>query len=181
MSSVLETGALDVVFEASNDSSGLLIKTEPDSSSFITIGELPGEDSAADPGNDVVIGGNEFDFISTGAGDDIIDALSGNDIIDSGSGSDIVRGGFGDDIIDGGTGSDILVGGDGQDIFRFQLEDLEDGAIDRILDFESGVDQFAFGSDIDTDLISLESNLIKYDGETVISAEGVDDSDFELF
>ncbi len=185
MSSILETSVmLDTVFEGSNDTSGLLIITDADSSNFILINEIEGEASAADPGDDIVFGGSQFDFISTGDGDDILRAGDGDDIIIGGAGNDIINAGDGTDIIDGGTGNDILIGGEGSDIFRYQLSDFENGDVDRILDFESGVDQLQING-VDPSLVTLEDNAIKYDGETIISIEGennpIDDSDLEIF
>lgn len=181
MSSVLEFGTEDAVFEGPNDGgSGLLIYTESDSPNFISNFISIGEDGTDPVGNDIVFGGNLLDFISTGDGDDIIDGGSGNDVLDGGSGNDIISGGSGNDVIDGGTGRDILEGGAGQDIFKFQLEDFQDGKVDKIQDFEKGVDTIQLGSDINQDLITIDGNIVKYDGQEVIEILG-DEPDLEIF
>jgi Ca2+-binding RTX toxin-like protein len=184
MSSVLEFGST-VIFEATNEDGGLDIITDPNSDNFIVISEIEGEASAADPGDDIIIGGGSFDFISASAGDDIIVGRDGDDVIDGDSGSDIIRGGAGDDIIIGGKGSDLLIGGEGEDIFEFQFDDFAAGEVDNILDFETGVDRIRING-IDPSLVTVEDNQIKFDGETIISLDGTatgdtDDDTFELF
>lgn len=185
MSSVLETGVLDILVNNENEDGGLDIIGRPEKDNFLIIKEKPGTDSAADPGDDIVISGLGFDFISAGDGDDIISGRDGDDIIDGEAGSDIIRGDKGDDIIIGGKGSDILIGGEGADIFEFQLSDFANGEIDSVRDFEAGVDRIRING-VDPSLVSIEGDLIKYDGETIISlgtdATGATDDDtFELF
>ncbi len=194
MSSVLEFGTEDVLFQQPHEGTGLFIIADSEGENTIFIREDP----TAPFGNDVVLGGDADDNIFTGEGDDTIiggdglDLLSGqggndiirggegNDIIDGGTGEDMLIGGEGNDTIDGGTGGDTLVGGEGEDIFKFQLADFQDGEIDIIQDYEQGVDSFDFASGIDPDLITQEGNLIKYDGETVIEVQG-DEPDLEIF
>lgn len=173
MSSVLEFGTEDAVFQEPNPSngSGLFIITDSQGPNFISIEEV---------GNDLVFGSNVNDNILTGEGDDVINGGDGNDFLDGDNGNDIIKGETGNDIINGGTGRDILAGGEGQDIFIFELEDFQDGELDTIQDFEQGVDSFQFGSDVDTDLITVEGNLVKYDGEAVIEIQG-DEPDLEIF
>jgi len=186
MSSVLELPTTGSVFE--NSDGGLdVIASQTEDSNFIVIGEKPGEESAADPGDDIVIGGLGFDFISTGEGNDIVVGGAGDDIIDGGAGSDIIRGGEGADIIDGGAGADILIGGEGADIFEFEASDFADGSTDSVLDFEVGDRIIVNGSDA----VTLDGNEIKLNGETIINITGgvpdgvtgefTDDDTFELF
>ena len=176
MSSVLEFGTEDALFaELNNEGTGFIIELEDDSN-FVIIGEDP----IAAAGDDIVTGGSADDMIFTNDGDDIISGGDGDDTLFGEAGNDIISGGNGDDIIDGGTGRDILFGGEGLDIFRFDLEDFQDGEVDTIQDFEQGIDEFLLGSDIDTDLISIEGNLIKYDGQDVIEVKG-DEPDLEIF
>ncbi|GAL12220.1 probable extracellular nuclease [Vibrio astriarenae] len=54
-----------------------------------------------------------------------------------GSGDDVLEGGDGDDILIGGLGNDILTGGDGSDTFRWETGTVENGAVDRITDFNA--------------------------------------------
>ncbi|MEL7183939.1 MAG: DUF4214 domain-containing protein, partial [Pseudomonadota bacterium] len=67
-------------------------------------------------------------------------ALTGglaNDTLTGGTGNDQLRGGAGDDVLIDGAGQDDLEGGEGADVFVL----VQDGANDRIVDFELGVDR----------------------------------------
>ena len=188
MSSILDFNASSVLFETPNGNGGLDIVAQPDSDNFIIISEVEGEASAANPGDDIVIGGNALDFISTSDGDDIIIGNRGDDLIDGGAGSDIIQGRDGDDIIIGGKGSDLLSGGEGEDIFGFNADDFSSGEVDSILDFEAGVDRVQING-VDPDRVTVEGSLIKLDGETIIELNGeagtgsgaTDEDTFELF
>jgi serralysin len=74
----------------------------------------------------------------TGTGDFIGIGNDNDNVITSGNGEDFLSGHEGDDILTGGSGADTLIGGSGADQFRYQ--GLEVG-LDRVLDFESGVDK----------------------------------------
>ncbi|HZF95962.1 MAG TPA: calcium-binding protein, partial [Allosphingosinicella sp.] len=55
---------------------------------------------------------------------------------------DIIAGGGGDDVITGEGGADLLSGGGGADRFVYlAVSDSRTGAVDRILDFQAGVDK----------------------------------------
>lgn len=108
-------------------------------------------------GNDTIYGGTGNDSILGQAGNDVIDGGVGNDTIRGGpghdrilggSGADSLFGGYGNDTIDGGTGNDFiqggpgndwLYGGPGADAFAFETHDR--GELDRIMDYESGLDR----------------------------------------
>ncbi|MDJ0744162.1 MAG: calcium-binding protein [Xenococcaceae cyanobacterium MO_167.B27] len=185
MSSVLELPTTGSVFE--NDGGGLDVIGSQSEDNFIRIGEADGDDSAADPGEDFVLGGLGADIIFTSDGDDLVVGGAGDDIIDGGAGSDIIRGGEGADIIRGGEGADLIIGGEGADIFEFQVSDFADGSTDSVLDFEAGDRIIVNGSDS----VTLEGNEIKLDGETIINITGgvpdgvtgeyTDDDTFQLF
>ena len=67
---------------------------------------------------------------------------SGADTIIGNAAANVLRGGAGNDVIDGNGGADSLYGGTGADRFVFnQLSDSQSGAIDRIFDFETGLDR----------------------------------------
>ena len=75
----------------------------------------------------------------TQIGTELSDSLSGgadNDVLHGAAGDDVLLGGAGDDVLSDGAGSDDLTGGPGRDVFVLE----QDGASDRILDFEPGVD-----------------------------------------
>ncbi|MEM7546496.1 MAG: calcium-binding protein [Pseudomonadota bacterium] len=106
-----------------------------------------------DEGADVVVGGAGRDRLKGKAGDDTLEGGSGADRVNGGGGDDVVNGGggndrlkgnSGNDALDGGAGSDRYKGGLGEDIFIFGV----DGKLDRIQDFQDGVDRVdlsAFG------------------------------------
>lgn len=71
------------------------------------------------------------------AGKDRLQGTSGHDVIDGAGGRDKLKGGAGDDTLYDGKGADKLTGGAGADLFIFDA----DGATDRIIDFEPGVDR----------------------------------------
>ncbi len=189
MSSVLEVGTPDSIISIENDSSGLDIIGSQTESNTIIIGEKPGEESLNNPGADNVIGGSAFDFIKTGDGDDIIMGGGGDDLLYGEAGSDLIRGGEGNDDIIGGEGADDLIGGSGADTFKFALQDFASGEIDTIRDFEVGLDKIIING-IDPDLATVEGNMVKYEGETIINLSGdvtgiqgqaTDEDTFELF
>lgn len=77
----------------------------------------------------VMLAGSPADDTLTGGGD--------NDVLSGADGNDTLSGGAGDDVLSDGAGQDDLTGGDGRDIFLL----TQDGALDRILDFQPGADQ----------------------------------------
>ncbi len=98
-------------------------------------------------GADFVRGGQGADTVLGGAGDDWhVNGNRGADSVVGGQGDDRVFGGPGADTIDGGPGADtvsgdlgddVLAGGPGADRFVYR----DDGGLDRILDFQPGVDR----------------------------------------
>lgn len=92
-------------------------------------------------GNDVIstglgVAGEAGDFAQGNKGDDSLSGGAGADILLGGQGADTIEGGAGDDTLSGDRGADVLVGGAGRDIFHL----TDDGATDRILDFNSVVE-----------------------------------------
>ncbi len=83
-------------------------------------------------------------------GDDTLFGLDGNDKLFGNRGDDTLYGGEGNDKLFGGAGNDTLIGGAGKDIMKggagadvFVFNDISDsnaGQIDRIKDFETGID-----------------------------------------
>ena len=68
-------------------------------------------------GDDVIITGNQQDFVS---------GHEGNDFIHTGGGIDAVFGGAGDDIVNGGGGDDTVFGDDGDDTIIFDPQQGDD-------------------------------------------------------
>ena len=89
-------------------------------------------------GSDDMFGGSGNDELIGGTGRDLLDGGAGNDVLLGQAGRDVLRGGVGNDVLNGGLHADVLEGGAGADTFRF---DQLDGHLDRITDYEVGVDR----------------------------------------
>jgi len=87
-----------------------------------------------DAGNDLLLG--------NGGGDRLL-GNTGNDTLLGGSGHDKLRGQQGNDFLHGGAGRDHLWGGTGAD--TFMLDTRSDQGIDRIHDFQVGLDRVELG------------------------------------
>ena len=86
-----------------------------------------------------VVGTNPAgELLSGTANDDLITGLQGNDTITGLDGSDIINGGDGHDVLRGGTGADDFI---------FDTA-LSAGNVDRIIDFETGMDQIMIDSGV---------------------------------
>lgn len=83
------------------------------------------------------------DDLRGGSGDDTLLGGGGNDVLIGRGGRDTLRGGDGDDRLQGDLGADHLWGGAGADVFVFDLGQptTTAGNIDRIYDFQPGVDK----------------------------------------
>jgi Tol biopolymer transport system component len=102
-------------------------------------------------GDDFLHGGLSADWLNGGPGNDRLEGGDGHDLLEGGEGNDVLwgnkgfdtlKGGDGDDVLDGALANDVLEGGAGADTFRFtQL----DGRIDRITDYQQGVDRLDLG------------------------------------
>lgn len=93
----------------------------------------------ADP--DTMFGEAGNDVLSGAGGNDRMLGGDGNDILSGGAGIDLLLGDAGDDVLEGGRDTDYLTGGAGADLFRFRAGD----GIDRIRDFEIGIDRIEIG------------------------------------
>lgn len=115
-------------------------------------------------GNDNIQGGAGNDRVYGGSGNDVLsgdiemtgDLRGGNtvsnDYLDGGTGADRLYGGGGSDTLVGGLGRDTLSGGEGADRFVYNstLESKAGYGIDRITDFQVGIDKI--------DLSKLDAN-----------------------
>ncbi len=86
---------------------------------------------------DTISAGRNDDMVAANGGDDNVRGLAGDDTIFGAAGRDTLRGDEGADEIWGGDGGDQLYGGAGADSFWFSSIDR---GVDRIRDFEDGVD-----------------------------------------
>jgi VCBS repeat-containing protein len=104
----------------------------------------------AGKGNDTVNGTSSGDLLYGGSGNDTMKGNGGDDTIYGGSGRDDINGNNGNDIIIGGYGADTLTGSNGDDVFVYlSVADSNSRGFDRITDFASGSDKInlaAFGA-----------------------------------
>lgn len=143
---------------------------------------LGGNDSLfARGGNDSIVGGGGIDWIYAGVGDDSAYGGAGQDVImgDAGDdklygearldrlygedGNDTLWGGDDFDILAGGAGADVLYGGAGADyfdFFNFFEVGLAPGTIDRIEDFEDGIDKIRLNG-MDSDTVHNGNNVFR--------------------
>ncbi|MEM7742698.1 MAG: LamG-like jellyroll fold domain-containing protein [Pseudomonadota bacterium] len=98
---------------------------------------------AGNAGADLIYGGHDDDSILGNEFADVLYGWSGNDDINGGAGQDLLYGGMGEDTLDGGASGDTLTGGLDADVFVFTVS----GGIDRITDWEDGVDVLDFTAD----------------------------------
>ncbi|BAZ44167.1 hypothetical protein NIES4102_11730 [Chondrocystis sp. NIES-4102] len=182
MSSIVSPDNTPVLDQVASPDGGLAIVGQQDKPNII---EVKGDAPVG------IIGGNLADVITTGAGDGIIFTSGGDDIINGGAGDDILRGGdgndnikgglgndflsggAGDDVLRGGFGNDTLVGGAGNDIFEFAFgkDTTEDaGSVDKIDDFEKGMDRIKIFGVADSSQISYdpETGFVSIDGKAAI-------------
>lgn len=101
-------------------------------------------------GRDLLDGGTGDDALAGGAGDDRLIGAAGRDRLDGGTGNDALAGGAGDDRLVGGAGRDSLSGGVGADVFAF----TRGSGVDRVADFEPGVDRLDFSAHASVDAIA---------------------------
>ncbi|MEP9379136.1 hypothetical protein ABLE91_20655 [Aquabacter sp. CN5-332] len=81
------------------------------------------------------------DYFMLGAGDDLAFGGAGGDRLDGDEGNDRLHGESGNDHFYGGNGSDLLWGGEGADTFNYVGGET---GVDRIEDFEDGIDHLRF-------------------------------------
>jgi Ca2+-binding RTX toxin-like protein len=94
---------------------GQIVDDRPTSSEELREGHVYDAETAGDPGNDVIRGGDGDDCLLAGAGNDHITGGSGDDIIYANAGRDVISAGAGDDRIRAGVGNDFVDGDSGND------------------------------------------------------------------
>jgi serralysin len=98
------------------------------------------ENVSTGAGNDSLTGSVLDNIMNSGAGNDTVNSGDGNDTIDAGAGNDTVNSGGGNDTVDGGSGNDTVDGGSGNDYIN-----LGDGD-DSLNSFASGNDTYVGGN-----------------------------------
>ncbi len=88
-------------------------------------------------------------YINTGKGADEIGGSDKNDFVRAGAGNDEINTGAGNDIVRLGTGSDKATLGKGDDNLYMTVDQLGNGDVNTITDFDSsGDDKITFNQDI---------------------------------
>ena len=120
-------------------------------------------------GDDTIFGGRANDILFAADGNDQLHGDSRTDRLYGEEGNDTLWGGDGDDVVNGGIGTDVLFGGAGADTFYFNRAvemGLAPGTVDRIEDFEFGIDRIALGA-IDADTIHNGNNVFRLSTTTL--------------
>lgn len=111
--------------------------------------------------DDSLQGGTGNDTLAGGQGNDLLDGGEGGDVLNGGPGADTLMGGAGDDTLTGGPGNDLMTGGAGADLFQFLTRSA--GEVDRISDFEDGIDRLRLaavpGADAEARFAALSIGL----------------------
>ncbi len=94
-------------------------------------------------GNDTLFGSGRGNMLKGGDGYDLIFGGAGNDTIIGGSYADGLNGGAGNDTLYGSLGNDALTGGAGADRFVFDTALNAVRNVDKVKDFQRGVDTIA--------------------------------------
>jgi serralysin len=102
-------------------------------------------------GSDRLDGNRGDDLLEGGKGNDNLNGGSDSDKLYGGAGEDRLWGGRNDDFLVGGAGDDELTGNSGGDRFGFITADL---GVDRITDFEAGIDRIVLSKMTFTTLTS---------------------------
>ncbi len=121
------------------------------------------------PGDDTIFGGGANDVLFAANGNDQLHGDARTDRLYGEEGNDTLWGGDGDDVVNGGIGADVLFGGAGADTFYFNRAvemGLASGTVDRIEDFEFGIDRIALGA-IDADTIHNGNNVFRLSTTTL--------------
>ncbi|HSF63083.1 MAG TPA: M10 family metallopeptidase C-terminal domain-containing protein [Paracoccaceae bacterium] len=123
-------------------------------------------------GDDTLRGDGGNDTLAGGLGHDLLEGGEGADLLNGGAGNDTLRGGGGADTLTGGPGDDLLTGGAGADVFQFLS--FAAGEIDRILDFEDGIDRIRLGGvpgqSVDARLAALSITALDAGGTEIAFA-----------
>ena len=108
--------------------------------------------------DDTLFGGRANDVINGSDGGDRLLGQAGKDKLNGEAGNDTLLGGNADDRLDGGEGADVMIGGKGGDSFYFTAA-LGTG-VDRVTDFEAGVDALCLSRSVFAGLGAKGSPMI---------------------
>ena len=116
-------------------------------------------------GDDKLVAGNGVDYLDGGDGDDKLIGNNGDQILVGGTGNDKLVGNNGNDVLDGGSGNNLLKGGVGEDRFI-----LSPGGIDRIMDFELGIDTLSLAEGLsweNIEILGTNNSVLIHEGERI--------------
>lgn len=131
-----------------------------------------GGDAMGDTFNNIenLYGSFHADILEGDANNNLMVGLAGNDELEGLGGNDRLIGSAGDDRLDGGDGNDILIGQADADTFVFSGTSSV-GELDRIIDFEDGVDMieldfFGFVVDFSDLILTQVGNHVRVEEDT---------------
>ena len=124
--------------------------------------------------SDVGSGGDGTDVVQGNGGDDNLQGAGGNDFVFGNDGDDIVRGDEGDDVIVGGRGSDLAISGPGSDVFEYFADQIIEGEVDILRDFELGFDSIVVVGSTDVSYDDQSGTLFVDGIKTASLAAGLD-------
>ncbi|MEM1314875.1 MAG: matrixin family metalloprotease [Pseudomonadota bacterium] len=140
----------------------------------ILVGLDEGERLSGGAGRDQLYGEGGRDRLLGGGGNDRLEGGRGNDRLWGGGGDDRLDGGRGADRLDGGSGRDVLTGGRGADVFVLR----EGRGRDRVTDFEDGRDRIAVERDADVSLRAVGAGVeVRIGGGEKLLLRDVDPDD----
>lgn len=106
--------------------------------SITTSGDVIGETSTIDAmAGGLSPEGGLYSYAVGGTGDDLLYGSSFSDFLRGGAGNDTIFAYGGDDIVRGGAGSDLITLGTGNDTLYYTIDQLIDGDIDTVTDFNA--------------------------------------------
>ncbi|MEM6905254.1 MAG: calcium-binding protein, partial [Pseudomonadota bacterium] len=154
------------------------------SSANLVVGNINGGQVSGTSANDVAMGRDGDDIISTFGGFDTLDGARGNDTLSGGADGDRIFGGVGNDVLNGDDGEDVIFGGDGSDRLNggAQNDILIGGFGPDVLNGGGGADLASYSDAGAGVLVSLKRGIGKFstaEGDTFASVENLSGSGFD--
>lgn len=117
---------------------GGLTFTEEVNTTASTTGNVIGETSTIDQmAGGMAPAGGFYSYGTGGTGDDLLYGSAFSDFFRGGMGNDTIFAGGGNDVVRGGAGSDVITLGSGNDTLYYTFDQLQNGDIDTVTDFNS--------------------------------------------
>jgi Ca2+-binding RTX toxin-like protein len=93
-----------------------------------------------------------YSYVVGGTGDDLLYGSSFSDFLRGGAGDDTIYAFGGNDIVRGGAGSDLITLGTGNDTLYYTADQLQDGDIDTVTDFND--------HEGETDILAIQADRV---------------------